>query len=294
MNKGAKRDGLFLSKTTRMTTTRQLLLLSLLWVLLRDSHAFSKAHLHLLHRAPSSSSSLASSAPSEVENNDNVLECALVDSRIDLLKAQLLQLAASYDRGYGAGPSARESVGRLIEALEASNTATNAAAGIDGQSPSPLWGNWRMIWTTAADVLGLQASPIFGVGAIYQVFEPPTVTNIIDFWPRVQALLPVGVADSLIRAKVQTAASPRRNQGNRIGLDFESVELRPVRVAGMNVDVFPPLQLPLPKLPASLRGSSESSPGYFDVTYLDGDMLIIRQNAPGGLFCLLRVDSIRA
>jgi hypothetical protein len=33
----------------------------------------------------------------------------------------------------------------------------------------------------------------------------------------------------------------------------------------------------------------EDGPGYFDTTYLDEEMLIIRQNAPGGLFVLAKV-----
>jgi len=32
-------------------------------------------------------------------------------------------------------------------------------------------------------------------------------------------------------------------------------------------------------------------PGYFDVEYLDDELLIIRQQAPGGVFALVKVDS---
>jgi len=30
--------------------------------------------------------------------------------------------------------------------------------------------------------------------------------------------------------------------------------------------------------------------GFFDVTFLDEELVVIRQNAPGGLFVLARVD----
>ena len=94
------------------------------------------------------------------------------------LKTTLLQLGASYDRGFGASPSARREVDRVIADLE--------ALGARGTEESNLLveleGIWRMVWTTAQDVLVLAASPVATVGAIYQVFEPPIVTNIIDFF----------------------------------------------------------------------------------------------------------------
>ena len=33
------------------------------------------------------------------------------------------------------------------------------------------------------------------------------------------------------------------------------------------------------------------APGYFDVEYLDDELLIIRQQAPGGRFVLVKVDN---
>ena len=52
------------------------------------------------------------------------------------------------------------------------------------KSPS-LMGTWRLIWTTAPDVVSLQASPVLTVGAIHQVYGGDrVVTNVIDFVPR--------------------------------------------------------------------------------------------------------------
>jgi hypothetical protein len=204
------------------------------------------------------------------------------------LKKQLLQLGASYDRGYGASTKARKDVEDVIADLEVLNTETDAARGISSGQDSPLSGSWRMIWTTAQDVLVLGASPLTTVGAIYQVFAPPLVTNIIDFIPKVQALLPTSLFPStLIRAEVTTRASPRTDMPMRVGLNFESVKLKPVEFLGMDVDNLPPLGFDLPQIPGA---DSESSPGYFDVSYLDDELLIIRQNAPGGLFVLAKTD----
>ena len=112
-------------------------------------------------------------------------------------------------------------------------------------------------------------------------------------------------------------------------LDFESVKIEPLEFLGRNVkDILQPIgfdlpkigQLPVPPLPPQLedalndlidsfggggtsgtsdagllRGGSgsraRSNPNnYFDVTYLDDDLLIIKQNLPGGYFVLTKVD----
>ncbi len=239
-------------------------------------------------------------------------------TRREVLKREILQLGASFDRGFGATVRAREEVDRVIASLEVLNPEDNPAFGIDGDndtvggggSPPPLEGNWRMVWTTAADVLILGLNPIVTVGAIYQLFTPPMVTNVIDFLPIFQPLLtssssPLQQAGSLLRAKVQTRASSRIGRPMRVGLVFESVRLEPVQLFGNDMGFLPPLAFDLPRLPSflvesvasTLRGengaaaSSADAAGFFDVTYLDSELLIIRQNSPGGLFVLTRVEN---
>ena len=213
-------------------------------------------------------------------------------SRVERLKRDMLEMGASFDRGFGASPRAREKAKQIISDLESENQEMNAARHISGNpstndEASPLTGRWRLIWTTATDVLGLGASPIATVGAIYQFFDPPIVTNVIDFLPRIQNLLPPPlVQNSMPRAQVQTRASPREGMPNRVGLDFERVELKPVELLGQDVGNFlPPFGFDLPKL-----FEVPDDVGYFDVTFLDDDFLVIQQNAPGGLFVLARVE----
>merc|ERR1719223_82979 len=243
---------------------------------------------------------LHSSAPSDVGDSD---ELEIQDTPIEPspeasdLKMKLLNFCASYDRGFGASPRSRKEVDELIQQLEALNpTPVDAAKAVDGSpaysESAPLEGAWRMVWTTALDVLNLAASPIASPGAIYQVIEPPIATNIIDFIPRAQSLFPTAFPPTLIRAEVKTRASLRPNNSNRVGLNFEAVSLKPVEVLGMDTKNLPPLAFNLPKIDLeSLPGvDPATAPGFFDVTYLDGDMLVIKQNAPGGYFVSVKVD----
>jgi hypothetical protein len=242
------------------------------------------------------------------------------DKQREQLKRTVLQLGASYDRGFAASPRARSKMDGILRDLELLNKETDASRFIDGpqlttttkaksanssaaingasldkpgkgslasMDISPLTGNWRMVWTTAQDVLLLGANPVVSVGAIYQFISPPTITNVIDFMPRFQNFLPPSlVANSMARAEVTTKASSRKNNPNRVGLNFERVALQGKEVLGQDVSqVLPPLGFDLPRIELS------EDVGYFDVTYLDSEMLVIRQNAPGGCFVLVNVDT---
>lgn len=224
----------------------------------------------------------------------------LSKERRESLKQDLLQLCASYDRGYGASPSARRRVDDLVSQLKSLNpTPKDAAKGIDGGSMEdvPLKGIWRMIWTTALDVLNLGVNPVAAPGAIYQNIDPPLAINIIDFIPRIQTLFPSNVLpSSLLRAEVQTRTSSRSQSSNRVGLVFESVKLEPVEVLGFaKPDFLPPLSIQFPQLNLSdlnLPGvDPENAPGFFDVVYLDETILIIQQNEPGGYFVSVKVPN---
>lgn len=255
-----------------------------------QTNAFIIARTQQIRSSPRS---LYSFTPINAVVDDNIENSDQAQS----IKKELLQICASYDRGFGATPRIRKQVDELISRLEAFNpTPVNAARGIDGEysseGPAPLEGAWRMVWTTALDVLNLGASPFALPGAIYQVIEPPVATNIIDLIPRVQNFLPATFPSSLVRAEVKTRASLRPNNSNRVGLNFEAVKLKPVEVLGIKADSLPPLSFNLPQINVEdLPGvDPATAPGFFDVIFLDHEMLVIRQNAPGGYFVSLKVD----
>lgn len=256
-----------------------------------------------------SSSSVSSSSAALI------LDCAILDAN-EALKREIIALAASFDRGFGATPAAIQSVDRLLDRLELANRDSMTTSAADlftptricnnnnnnqnqpaaPQPPTPtILGKWRMIWTTAFDVLSLNLSPISKVSAIHQIYEETAVINVIDLLPRISSVL--FPTQNRLRAVVTTRPNPyynnNKNNNNsspypppRIGLTFQRVELQPLEVFGWDGRSLPPLAWNLPKLPGT------DSTGYFDVTFLDEDLLIIRQNAPGGRFVLLRVNDL--
>ena len=274
--------------------------------------------------------------------NKNIEECVMdcVDDNNDTtnysdekeqertdLKKQLYKLSASYDRGFGATPTARDEAEDIISQLAAVNPTHNPARGVDGDGTVgeevPLKGIWRMIWTSAYDVVSLGASPISQQSAIYQdISNPPVAINIIDFIPRSQSILPSSLSPpSLLRAEVATRASSRNVSTNdRVGLIFEGLKLQPIELLGQKVDNLPPLTIDftwqrtlaeklielVPGLDKSSfgfsnEGSEEVSPdapGYFDIPYVDDELLVIRQQSTpvqgtGGVFALIKVDSCK-
>jgi len=90
----------------------------------------------------------------------------------------------------------------------------------------------------------------------------------------------------MARAEVTTQASSRPMFPNRIGLLFEKVEFRGKELLGQDVSkLLPPLAFNLPRI------DLPDDVGYFDVTYLDSELLVIRQNSPGGCFVLVNVEN---
>lgn len=230
------------------------------------------------------------------------------------LKSQLYQLAASYDRGFGATPKARDEADDIIQQLSSINPTSNAANGIDGDAYGneevPLKAIWRMVWTSAFDVVSLGASPFAAPSAIYQdIRNPPVAINIIDFIPRAQTFFPSSISPpSLLRAEVATKASSRNGMEDRVGLLFEGLKLQPIEFLGRKVDNLPPLSIDfgwprnlieplaeyvpgLEKLGLGEGANDADAPGYFDVEYVDDELLIIRQQVPGGVFALVKVDN---
>lgn len=92
------------------------------------------------------------------------------------LKQQLFWKSASCDRGFGASSKERESILGIIRNLQtlAPNLSPTAGLFPDNSLSStfesaPIEGVWKMVYTSALDVLSLAANPVSQLQGIYQV-----------------------------------------------------------------------------------------------------------------------------
>ena len=283
--------------------------------------------------------------------------------KVSDLKLQIFARSAACDRGFAATPPERRVILRLVDKLkelspERFPTRNFAPHNYYPSQPTPLAGTWRLVFTTAYDVLQLSSLPLTIVQGIYQQIQPDgAVANVIDFAPRFQTLFPQQLMGNgtTIRAKVSILGRARGE--SRVGLTFNSVELKPLVLFSSPVaaSFVPRLSINLPgrenaeiprripvRVEAPLRPSSFtlpeavnstmtrmsssfsnlytavprlepflqnlttlvagayganknaafSSPGFFDVLYIDDDTLVIQQNEPGGIFISIRVPSL--
>lgn len=222
----------------------------------------------------------------------------------EAIKSELFALAASCDRGFGASISDTTKAASLIEKLRLMNPIEKPtmniypnnypanATFVADSSPVPLEGVWKLVYTTAFDVVSLAASPLTLLQGIYQVISRDgRSANVIDLAPRLQAALPqflIGEGLSTVRLTVGTASTARSD--TRVGLTFKSIKVQPLSFLGRraNVDFLPQFSSILPQ--SALLGDNKEGPGYFDILYLDYNCLIIAQNSPGGIFVNIRSD----
>ena len=123
---------------------------------------------------------------------------------------------------------------------------------------------------------------------------------------RLLANLPPDAASKLAtttRLRVQTRARPR--SATRVGLSFERVGAEQLAILGQAVpDWLPKPKVDLPQLGLDVQrrifsvGDDEdprdaaSNPAFFDVMYLDDELLVIKQGSPGGMFAAVAVDEL--
>ena len=246
-----------------------------------------------------------SSAPYDIEEPAPAAEPT---KDVAALKSKLFAACAAADRGFAASPADRAEIEALLDELSPLSPIEEPTRGIaEGAADAPLRKCWRLVYTSASDVSTLAANPLASLGGIYQdARELPVVVNVIDSFPRLLANLPPEAASKLAtttRLRVQTRARPR--SATRVGLTFERVGAEQLAVLGQAVpDWIPRPAVDLPQLGLDVQrrifsvGDEEdprdaaSNPVFFDVMYLDGELLVIKQGSPGGMFAAVAVDEL--
>ncbi len=214
-------------------------------------------------------------------------------------KLELLRTCTTLSRGFYATSSERERVNAQIDALVESGSgledptmglAGSNTAADDDDSDVPLEGLWALVYTDAFDVVSLASTPFTALRGIYfEIDRRGTSSNIIDFAPRLEANLPSSInLGSTLRARVKTKSKARSS--TRVGLSFVGVSLEPQSLLGFDIRFAPPIGVDFPSLPSlgfgadSREDNGDNSPGFYDIMYLDDNLLILSQNEPGGVF----------
>lgn len=259
-----------------------------------------------LHRPPFA----LRSEPADAEVIEEVVNdpVASATESANSLKTRIFAACAASDRGFAASTADRAEIEALLEEISPLSPIEEPARGIlEGADDAPLKACWRLVYTSASDVSNLSANPIAAPGGIYQdARNLPVIMNVIDTKPRALDNLPPAAAAAVAtatRLNVQTRARPRGP--SRVGLSFESIEVEPLQLLGMDLPSWlPPLKVDLPQLGLDLQRQvfgvsadedprdSASNPAFFDIMYLDDDFLVIKQGSPGGMFAAIKVNDL--
>jgi hypothetical protein len=149
------------------------------------------------------------------------------------------------------------------------------------EATSLLEGDWRLLYTTSSDLLGLGRFPIVQLGQIYQCIRirEAKLYNIAE-------LQGLPWLESLVTVSAQFAPITEK----RVQVKFQRSILGLQRVLGYQSPSQWINQINIqPKLKAiDFTIDSQRTPGWLDITYLDGDLRIGR-GSEGSLFVLTKI-----
>jgi len=191
-------------------------------------------------------------------------------------KSELLEAIAGKNRGILATEIDRQGILAAIARLEDRNPTPRPLEATD-----KLSGNWRLLYTTSQELLGIDQFPLLKLGQIYQYIaaSEAKLFNIAEVYG-----LP------LLEGLVSVTARFEPVTERRVQVRFERFILGLQRLVGYQTPnqfiqqieagkKFPPVDFSL---------QSREQQGWLEVTYLDDDLRIGRGNQ-GSVFVLTKI-----
>jgi hypothetical protein len=191
-------------------------------------------------------------------------------------KTELLEKISGVNRGLLTNETERIAIQSAIAYLEDRNPTPRPV-----EATSLLEGDWRLLYTTSSDLLGLGRFPLIQLGQIYQCIRirEAKLYNIAE-------LQGLPWLESIVTVSAQFA--PITEQ--RVQVQFQRSILGLKRVIGYHAPAQWIEQINIqPKLKAiDFAIDSQRTPGWLDITYLDADLRIGR-GSEGSLFVLTKI-----
>jgi len=191
-------------------------------------------------------------------------------------KLELLDAIAGKNRGLLANELEKQAILAAIAQLEGRNPTERPT-----EAPELLTGDWRLLYTTSRELLGLDRLPLLKLGQIYQCIRASEgrIYNIAEIYglPFLEGLVSVAAQFTAISAQ-------------RVAVKFDRSVLGLQRLVG-----YQSPQALIEQLKSSQRLFAldfnidrPNQQGWLDITYLDRDLRIGRGNE-GSVFVLARV-----
>ncbi len=202
-------------------------------------------------------------------------------SKIDLRAA-----IASKNRGIAASDTDRQAIASLIARVEDLNPTPNPLS-----APELLAGDWRLLYTTSQELLGIDKVPLAQLGDIYQCVRPEKslIYNIaeISSLPFCEAIVSVAAGFKPAFEPDSTTPSSRR-----VDVKFNRAVIGLQRALGYQSPSQYIDKLETTEKMNLLQGidfeiNSDRQQGWLEITYLDKDLRIGRGNQ-GSLFVLTK------
>ncbi|HIK32424.1 MAG TPA: PAP/fibrillin family protein [Oscillatoriales cyanobacterium M59_W2019_021] len=194
-----------------------------------------------------------------------------------LTKGNLLRELADKNRGINATATDKQYIQSLVAQLEECNPNPKPL-----EVPQLLEGNWRLLYTTSRELLGLDKIPLFKLGAIYQCIRvrDSKIYNIAEI-----SGLP------LLEGIVSVAARFEPVGDRRVNVRFEraiSGLQRPIGYQSPN-SFIQKIEAGRKFAAIDFQITAREQRGWLDITYLDETMRIGRGNE-GSIFVLDKVN----
>lgn len=190
-------------------------------------------------------------------------------------KAELLEMIAGVNRGLLTKEQDRVAIQAAIAQLEDRNPTPRPL-----EATALLEGNWRLLYTTSQELLGLGRFPVLQLGQIYQCIRirEAAIYNIAEFQsvPFLEGIVTVGAQFTPLSEK-------------RVQVQFQRSVIGLQRLLGYQ---SPSQWVEYLRSHAKVRAidfaiETQRRPGWLDITYLDHDLRIGRGNE-GSLFVLTK------